>query len=398
MVKQLFIEADSGGKKKNQKKVFDLALKNHGPIEGINRWLASKSNLNQKDKVSFYRLFATMINAGISIIKSLSILKDQIESPKLTIIIEKVIERIEKGDTLSKALSLYPKEFLDAEIGMIHAGEESGQLNVALINLADQTEKSSSITKKLKGAMIYPLVVLVMLVGALFAVMTFVMPQIKEMFESFDAELPLPTQILIKISDFCIATGGPFGFINVVNVIISIVIVIIGIIYFKRTPLGKPIWDGLLLRLPIFGVLNQKVALAKMCRGIATLTSSGIPIIKVLFICADMIGNELYKKRLLRVSEDVKIGISIADNMRGDKRFFPSMLVSMIGVGEQTAQLDKITMKIAEFYEEESEDMIKNITALLEPIIIVVVGLTVGGLVIAIMLPILSLSDLAGGG
>jgi type IV pilus assembly protein PilC len=398
MAKKIFIGADSLKEKKQKSSELDSGQRNRGPIEEINRWLASQGSLKLKDKVTFYRLFATMINSGISVIKSLSILKDQIESPKLQIIIENLVDRIEKGDTLSRALSLYPKEFLDAEVGMIHAGEESGKLNTALVNLADQTEKSSSLTKKLKGAMIYPAVVFLMLIGALFAVMTFVIPQIKDMFESFGAELPLPTQMLITMSDFMTAHGGPLGLLNALNVIILIVAFIVGVMYFKTTPMGRPLWDGFLLRIPIFGILNQKVALAKMCRGIATLTSSGIPIIKALSICADMIGNELYKKRVLRVSEDVKIGISIADNMRGDSRFFPNMLVSMIGVGEQTAQLDKITMKIAEFYEEEVADMVKNITALLEPIIIVAVGLSVGGLVVAIMLPILSLSDLAGGG
>lgn len=396
MAKKLFIGgSDSSQQKKKSSGSADI--KGRGPIEELNMWLASKGSLKLKDKVTFYRLFATMINSGISVIKSLSILRDQIDSPKLQLIIENIVDRIEKGDTLSKALAMYPNEFLDAEVGMIHAGEESGKLNTALVNLADQTEKSSSLTKKLKGAMIYPAVVFLMLIGALFAVMTFVIPQIKDMFESFDAELPLPTQVLIQTSDFLTAHGGPFGLLNVINVVLLLIGLIVGIIYFKGTPMGKPIWDGFLLRIPIFGVLNQKVALAKMCRGIATLTSSGIPIIKALYICSDMIGNELYRKRILRISEDVKIGISITDNMRGDARFFPSMLVSMIGVGEQTAQLDKITMKIAQFYEEEVQDMVKNITALLEPIIIVVVGLSVGGLVVAIMLPILSLSDLAGG-
>lgn len=393
MAKKLFI--GSTGKKVQDTQTGESIL---NPLEQLNFWLAKQGKLKMKDKVTFYRLFSAMINAGVNILKAISILKEQVDAPKLKVILADLEQKIKKGSTLSDALRQYPKDFGEAEIGMIHAGEISGKLNLTLINLADQTEKSASITKKLKGAMIYPAAIFIILILAIFAVMTFVIPQIKDMFANFNAELPLATRLLISFSDFMVSQGGPLNLPNAINLIISIFLFISGIGYGKTTPVGKYMWDSLMLRLPVFGILNKKVAISKMLRGLSTLISSGIPIVKALNICAEMIGNELYRRRVLRIGEDVKIGISIADNMRGDHQFFPPMVISMIGVGEQTAQLDKTSMKMAEFYEEEVDDMVKNISALLEPMIIVVVGLSVGGLVVAIMMPILSLSDLAGNG
>lgn len=395
MAKKLFIGSST---EKQQVEKKSSAEKDRSIFEELNFLIAKYGHLKIKDKVVFYRLFSTMINAGVSIAKALSILYEQVESPKLKVILEDTIKKIQKGLTLSDALQSFEKDFSDAEIGMIRSGEASGKLNESLLNLADQTEKSANITKKLKGAMIYPAVIFVLLIVAMFAVMTFVMPQIKDMFANFNAELPVATQMLINTSDFFVAHGGPFDLPNVINVVLCVVLFIIFIGYLRTTTQGRYYWDLMLLYLPVFGALNKKVALSKMCRGLATLISSGIPIVKALIICSDMIGNELYRLRILRIADDVKIGINIADNMRGDDMYFPPMVVSMVGVGVQTAQLDKITKKMAEFYEDEVDDMIKNISALLEPLIIVVVGLSVGGLVIAVMLPILSLSDLAGGG
>ncbi len=400
MPKKLFINAESLSDKekeeeKKRKNSHQLDGEERGPIEEVNRWLAKNSSLKLKDKVIFYRLFAAMINAGISITKALEILKEQVESLKLKIISEDILKRVEGGQSLSDSLEEYPKDFSEVEIGMVRSGEASGKLNVSLLNLADQMEKSSSLTKKLRGAMIYPIVIFIVLIVALFAVMTLVIPQIKEMFESFNTELPMMTQMLIDFSDFMIERGGLFDLPNVFNIIIYFVLFILTINYLRKTKQGKYWWDLFLLKIPIFGSLTQKVALSKMCRGIGTLTASGLSIIKTLQISSEMIGNEVYRLRILRIANDVKIGINMADNMRGDS-LFPPIVTSMIGVGTQTAQLDKVTIKLAEFFEDDVDGVVKNLSSILEPIIIVVVGLSVGGLVVAIMLPILSLSDLAG--
>jgi type IV pilus assembly protein PilC len=390
--KQLFIDAQSKEKEKREKNQSQLIERSF--IDEVNRYLAAQSKLKLKDKVTFYRLFSTMINAGINISKSLEILKEQVDSPKLKLVLEEVEDSIKKGSTLSSALEKYPTDFGDAEIGMIKAGEVSGKLNTTLLNLAEQTEKSEGVSKKLKGALIYPAVIMFILGIVLYAVMTFVIPQIKEMFESFDKELPAITQALIDTSDYILANGGPLGYPNYINLPIYIVIFIFLFIAFQRTKVGKELIDNILLKVPFFGTLTKKVALAKMTRGLSTLLSSGIPMVKSLIICSNMIGNEPYRKRIVLIAEDVKIGISISDNLKGDYYYFPPMVISMIGVGEQTANLDKISMKIANLYEEEIDDTIKNLSSILEPVIIVVVGASVGGLVIAIMLPIMNLTDL----
>lgn len=392
MSKQLFIDADQKAKEVASKKKRESY---QNPFDQINKKLALMSKLTLKDKVTFYRLFTTMINAGISITKALGILKGQVASPKLKVVLEDIENRIKSGASLSKGLEDFSDDFSEAEIGMIKAGEVSGKLNETLLNLADQAEKSDSITKKLKGAMIYPVAILLVLVVAMFAVMTYVIPQIKDMFDSFGADLPWITQSLIDFSDFMISTGGPLELMNVYNILISMALSFFMFQSFKKTKTGRELWDSFILKIPVFGSLVQKVVIAKMSRGLSTLLSSGIPMVKGITICSSMVGNEKYKKRILRIAEDVKIGITIADNLKNDFEYFPPIVISMIGVGEQTANLDKVTMKIASFYEEEVDDLIKNLSSLLEPMIIVLVGITVGGLVVAIMLPILSLSDLA---
>ena len=393
MPKKLFISADTQDGILSDKKYQEAQARN--PLDLINRWLAAKGSLKLKDKIMFFRMFSSMINAGLSIIKIFDILKDQVSSLKLKIIIESIMKDMKKGRTLSEAFAVFSDDFSEAEIGVVKSGESSGKLNEALTDISVQLEKSASITKKVKGAMLYPVIIFIILVGVIMAVMVFVIPNIKDMFESFDKELPVATQFLIDFSDFMIAKSGPLDLMNVFNILGGMILLFFIINFLKKTPDGKYYWDYFILSLPLFGSLNKKIVLSKMCRGISTLTGSGIPIVRSLMICADMVGNDIYKKRILIIAEDVKIGLTIGDNIKGDLKFFPPILSSMIAIGEQTAQLDSVSLKIAEFFEEEVDTSIKNLTTLLEPIIIVVVGLSVGGLVVAIMFPILSLSDLA---
>jgi type IV pilus assembly protein PilC len=311
-------------------------------------------------------------------------------------LLDELVFHIKNGSSLSASLMHYPQDFSEAEIGMIKAGETSGKLNITLINIADQLEKSAGITKKIKGAMIYPATIFLVMIVAFFLVMTFVIPQIKDMFDSFDAELPWMTQILIDFSDFLQATDPIFGFKNVINVLILSIILGVSFLVFKKTKRGRILLDYFIFYIPLFGSLVKKMCITKMTRGLSTLLSSGISIVKALKVNSDMIGNEKYKKRILRMAEDVKIGINISDNIKNDYEYFPSMVISMIGVGEQTANLHKITLKIAEMYEEDIDEFVKTLSSIIEPVIIVIVGLAVGFLVIAVMMPILSLSDLAG--
>jgi type IV pilus assembly protein PilC len=240
--------------------------------------------------------------------------------------------------------------------------------------------------------MIYPAVVITILIGAVFLVMTMVIPKLGELFAGAGAELPLSTQILVNTSNWFI--GNTLIMPNWLWLIFTIVGGVIFISWWKKTPTGKVRWDQFILNLPIFGMLNRKAALASFSRQLALLSDSGVSIVRSLEITANAVGNEVYRLRLLEVKADVERGISIHKSIAGDK-LFPDLVVSMIAVGEQTAQLGAVTQKIAVFYDEEVETYVKNLSTIMEPVIIVVIGVMVGGLVAAIMQPIMDLTDVA---
>ena len=371
------------------------AKRSAGLMERISGYFAKFSPIKDEDKVSFFRLMATMINAGISITKALRILVEQIENLHFKQIIEDITDRIESGSSFSESLSAHGKYFNESQIGMVEAGEATGRLNQALLQIATETEKSTQLAKKIKGAMIYPITIILILFGAMYAIMTFVMPKIKEVFDSLGSELPAMTQFLINASNFMV--GKSAGIPNGLLIIIGIVVFVFVFLWWKKTKMGKILWTKAVMRLPVFGNLIKKAAIARFCRSISTLTNSGISIVKALYITAGSVDNPLYEKRIKLIAEDVKRGITMGENMKDDP-LFPTMVVGMINVAEQTAQVDQITGKLADFYEEELDDMVKNLSRLMEPIIIVILGGTVGFLVIAVMLPILQSSDLATAG
>ena len=370
-----------------------VRVKSKGFMDQLNNYLAKLSKVKTSDKVSFFRLLATMINAGISIVKALNILNEQTENPAMKEITAELAQKIESGKSFSAALKEFPKVFSNAQTGMVEAGEASGRLNQTLIQIAEETEKSADLASKIKGAMIYPVVVIIIMLGAGFAVMTFVMPKIKVMFDSLGGTLPATTMALINVSDFMV--GKTLGIPNALLVLIIAFGFFTVFSIWKRTKSGEYIWSQIIFRIPVFGKLSKKVAIARFCRGLSTMISSGISIVKALEITSASIGNAVYEKRVIQIADDVKRGITMAENMKDDEKYFPSMVVGMIGVAEQTAQIDEITSKLADFYEEEVSDMVKGLSALLEPIIIVVLGGAVAFLVISVMMPILSVSDLA---
>lgn len=367
-----------------------------GISEKINQYLARFAPITSDDKVSFFRLMATMINAGIALTKALKILEDQTENPHFKQIISDIVLKIENGLSFSEALSGHSKYFSEAQIGMVESGEATGRLNQTLLQIATETEKSAQLTKKIKGAMIYPVTILLILAAALYAVMTIVMPKIKDVFDSLGSELPAMTKMLIGMSNFMTSNTGYLP--NSVLILIATGVLIGILLWWKKTATGKILWTTFIMRLPVFGALAKKAALARFCRSLSTLTGSGVSILKALSITAASVGNPLYEKRVKMISEDVRRGITIGENMKDDKQYFPPMLVGMISVAEQTAQIDKITDKLADYYEEELDDTVKNLSRLMEPIIIVILGSAVGFLVISVMLPILQSSDLAFGG
>lgn len=364
-----------------------------GWLDAMNDYLAQFQSIKTADKVSFFRLLATMINAGISILKALNIMVDQTENKHMKKVIRDIVVNIESGGSFSQALGAFPKYFSEAQIGMVEAGEASGRLNQTLLEIADETEKQAAFRARIKGAMIYPVVIVIIMVAAFITVMVMVMPKIKDMFEGLGGELPAMTQALVGMSDWFVSSW--IGLPNFLWLIVFIIVFVIVFLQWKKTKWGSIMWIRFVFVMPLFGKLSKKISLAHFCRGLSTMVSSGIPIIKALRITAASVGNPIYKKRINQIADDVKHGISMAENMKDDEYYFPNMVVGMIGVAEQTAQVDNITEKLAKYYEDEVDTMVKSLSSLMEPIIMVILGGAVGFLVVAVMEPILSASDLA---
>jgi type IV pilus assembly protein PilC len=354
----------------------------------VNHYFLSHAKVKTKDKSTFYHLLSVMINAGIPMIRALDSLSAQlVKTPRLQMIIEKISEDIESGSTLSDSLLSHPDVFMEHEIGMIQSGEASGQLSRVLENLAKDTEKAYMIKSKVKSAMMYPIVIFIFLIGVIVAMMVFVIPSLKGLFENTGNELPLITRIVVGLSDFMIEQK--------VVLMVGVLGFVLFIIIFKKTSIGRYIFDKIKITMPLFGILFKKSYLSRFARSLSNLMDSNISIIKAVEITGNSIGNEVYRRRLLLSVEDIKQGIPLAESL-SESDLFPPMLVNMIEVGEKTAQLDEITGKVATFYEEEVDTAVAGISKIIEPVILVVIGLTVGSVVAAIMLPIMQLSDVAG--
>lgn len=340
-----------------------------------------------KDKATFFRLLSIMIDAGVPLIKSLDTIGEQTLNARLKSAIFDIARSIEKGGTFSDSLSGFTTLFSAAHIGMIHAAEISGQLNQILKQLAIEVEKSASIKRKVKGALMYPVFIMSVMVLVVSAMMIMVVPKIADIFKDSGKELPVITRFVIGTSDIFAQ--------HWLLLLVGLVAFIVGFSLFSRTPFGKGILDSIIIRLPIFGALVRQGILARFCRSLGNLLKSGVPITQTLIINSQSVGNEVYKKRLELAADDLSSGIPLAESLR-DSPEFPSMMVQMISVGEQTAQLDSIVGKIAEYYEEEIDVTVASLSKLLEPMLLVVLGVVVGGIVAAIMLPIIQLTTIAG--
>lgn len=387
----IHIGAADAQEQNSGKKMILHAQKPMSFMEQVNDYLIKFTPVKVGEKASFFRLLATMINAGLSIVKSLAILAEQVENLHLKKIIRQVMEDIEAGGTFSGALAKFPDQFNEAQVGMVEAGEASGQLNKVLIQMAKEAEKSAALIHKLKSAMIYPIAVVLIMLTSGTLVMVLVMPKLKAVFESLGGELPALTQFLIYFSDFLV--GSTLGVTHVLWIFLALMILVGTILWWKKTKKGSVLWAKMVFILPIFGTLVKKASIARFCRSLNTLISSGLPILKALRITSASIGNPLYAKRIAQISDDVRHGIPMGENIKNDKKFFPSMVVGMITVAEQTAQLDSITGHLADFYEAEVDDTVKGISSLIEPVIIVLLGSSVAVLVFAVMQPILTASD-----
>ena len=351
------------------------------------RGLFARAGHKVKDKemAIFTRQFSTMIDAGLPLVQCLNILAEQSESKNLRGVTSTVARTVEQGSTLAESLRKHPRTFDDLYTNMVEVGEAGGILDVVLQRLAVYIEKAASLKRKVKGAMVYPASIIGVAFLVIVFMLTFVIPTFASMFANLGAELPLPTRIVIGLSNF------------VRNYILLIIAGIVGGIFalrsYYRTENGKSTIDALLLKLPIFGTLIRKVAVARFTRTLGTLVQSGVPILEGLRITASTAGNKVVERAVLQCRVSVTEGKTLAEPLKASG-VFPPMVVQMVSVGEQTGALDAMLSKIADFFDDEVDTAVATLTSLLEPMMIVFLGVVVGGLVVAMYLPIFKLVTL----
>jgi type IV pilus assembly protein PilC len=354
-----------------------LELQPQGGLARLNS-IQFAVTIKPKEVTIFSRQFATMISAGLSLTKCLSILSAQTESAAMRDVITQIGKDVEAGQSLSDALSKHPKVFPPIFVNMVRAGETGGVLDEVLARLADHLEQEQQLKAKIKSAMTYPIAMGGLVLIVLGAMMIFVVPTFEKMFADMGGTLPAMTQVLVDLSNLVASVWG-------IVVAIAIFALISLFKWWSAGP-GKTIWDGAKLNMPVFGSLTRKIALAKFTRTFGTLVSAGVPILSALDIVADTSGNEVVANAVKHARTAIKEGETIAKPL-SESKVFPSMLVQMIAVGEETGALDAMLEKIADFYDEEVSVAVDGLTSLIEPLMMASLGVIVGGMVIALYLP-----------
>lgn len=344
-------------------------------------------SIKTRDVVIFTRQLATMIDAGLPIVQCLDILAGQSPNKKFRGVIRQIKEEVESGSTFTDALRKHPKLFDDLFVNMVAAGEIAGILDSILHRLAGYMEKAQKLRSKIKGAMIYPATIVTVAVGVTAVLLIFVIPVFAELFESFGQALPAPTQFTINLSNFVIAY---FKYMAAVAIGVGVTCR-----QLYRTERGRLVFDRMFLELPVFGDLVRKSSVARFTRTLSTLVSSGVPILDALAITARTAGNKVVERAVLATRVSISEGRTIAEPLT-ESKVFPPMVCQMISVGETTGALDAMLQKIADFYEDEVDNAVANLTALMEPLVIVFLGVVIGGLVISMYLPIFKLGAVVG--
>jgi type IV pilus assembly protein PilC len=340
------------------------------------------------DLVVFTRQLATMIDAGLAMVQSLQALAEQSTNKMMREVIKDVCSRVESGDSFSDALQKHPKVFGRLYYCMVGAGEKGGLLAEILSRLATYLENTARLRKKVKSAMMYPTIVTIIAISITIFLLVKVVPVFSDIFSSLGGKLPTPTQWLINISNalqhyfilFILGAGSIVG----------------GWLYFIKTPTGRAFWDDKRIKLPIFGQIAHKICLARFARTLASLVRSGVPILEVLAIVRNTVGNVVMERAITTATDDIERGESISDAL-AKHPVFPTMIIRMITAGEATGKIDSMLERVADFLDEEIETTLSGLTSLIEPLLIVFLGVVVGGIVICMFLPIFKLSDLVSG-
>ena len=338
-----------------------------------------------RDIAIFSRQFATMVNSGLTLLRSLTILGEQTDNPVLRKALNEVRNDVQTGSSLSAALARHPKMFSRLYVSMVRAGEAGGVLDEVLLQLAETIEKQVALRSKIRSAMTYPVAVFGLVMCILVAMLLFVVPMFKSLYKQLHGTLPLITRLLIQVSNM-FKTGFPFVFA-------AVVAATYGIRRWRATTDGRATWDKWKLRVPIFGRLFHKTALTRFARTLSVLLRSGVPILESLEITADTVGNAVVAAAIKDVQTAVKGGDTMARPL-GSHPVFPPMVVQMLAVGEETGAVDTMLSKIGDFYDQEVEALVESLTSLLEPILIVFLGGTVGGMVVSLYLPMFNIIKL----
>src|SRR5918998_4349570 len=341
--------------------------------------------VKQKDVAVFSRQFATMINSGLSLIRALHILEEQTESEKLRETTKAVRTDVERGASLAQALGRHPKVFSRLYVAMVKAGETGGVLDRVLLSLASTIEKQVELKRKIKSAMTYPVAVFAIVIIIVTAMLLFVVPMFEELYAELGGQLPLPTPLLLAVSGF-VGRFAPF-------IIVAEVLAAWGLRRWGATDQGRAAWDALKLRIPVFGKLIHKTAITRFCRTLSVLLRSGVPVLESLEITSETVGNTVLARAVKDTQEAVKGGESMAAPL-AKHPVFPPMVVQMLAVGEETGAVDDMLERVADFYDQEIEATVDALTSLLEPLLIVVMGSTVGGMVVALYMPMFNIINL----
>ncbi|MBP9827358.1 type II secretion system F family protein [Candidatus Saccharibacteria bacterium] len=357
----------------------------HGkPLKKALGFLPSK-RVPLKARVLFARQFATMISAGVPIVRALTIMSEQAENITFKVALSHIAKEVEAGSTLAAALEKYPKIFSHIFVAMVHAGEVGGMLDEVLEHLADQMEKDAEIVSKVRGAMVYPGLIFTVMIFAVIFIMTVVVPQLATVFKQMDAELPWNTKLLISIADFM--TGYGIYIIGAIGIIGFSLFRII-----KTNLKARRLFHIFLLRIPVLGMTIRKMSLARFARTLGSMLGAGIPVLQALQVVADSINNIVLKSEITRASTAVKNGASLARTLHTSKEF-PSIVSEMIAVGEETGELEKILLKLADFYDKEITAIVTNIATIIEPFMLILMGLMVGTIIVSVIGPLYQLTS-----
>jgi len=369
--------------------ILEIGEKTTGPLDSVMALIKRKGKVTSRDLVLFSRQLSTLVGAGVPIVQSLAILENQAENPAFKEVLNAVRSDIEGGLSISDSLRKHPDAFPDLYSSMIKAGELGGILDTILERLTSYLENSEALKAKVKSAMMYPIIILSICAVITIFLLTFVIPRFATIFESFGAKLPLLTQVLLDLSNF-VKTPVVFACI-----MLSPVVGWYAFKQFYKMPAGQKFVDRRLLGLPLFGIILNKVAVARFTRTLGTLIKSGVPILQALETVASTAGNVVIAEAVLSARESIREGGHLSDPLK-KSGVFPNMVTAMISVGEETGALDTMLAKIADFYDQEIDTAVKGLTSLIEPIVIVVMGTIVGTIVAAMFLPMFGMGELAG--